>query len=121
MGAVPYGIFREVFMGKLLAFALLGLALCSSADAKVVTQEVTYKDGGTSLKGYLAYDDAMKDKRPGILVVHEWWGPGEYARDYARELAGKGFTAFAVDMYGKTAADSKEAGEHYSDKNMGSH
>lgn len=98
-------------MRKPLAFALFALALCSPAAAKVVAQDVTYTDGATTLHGYLAYDDARKDKGPGILVVHEWWGPGEYTRDYARDLAGKGYTAFAADMYGTTAADDKEAGQ----------
>ena len=57
------------------------------------------------LKGYLAFDDSVEDKRPGVLVVHEWWGHNEYARKRARMLAELGYTALAVDMYG----DGKEA------------
>ena len=55
---------------------------------------------GTTLKGYIAYDDAVKGKRPGILVIHEWWGHNEYARKRARMLAEQGYTALALDMYG---------------------
>jgi dienelactone hydrolase len=78
--------------------------------------------GGVILKGYLAYDDNITDKRPGILVVHEWWGHNEYARRRARMLAELGYVALAVDMYGggKQAMHPKEAGEFANEiqKNM---
>jgi dienelactone hydrolase len=63
------------------------------------------------LKGYLAYDSASDAKRPGVLVVHEWWGHNDYARERARMLAGLGYLALAVDMYGdgKTADHPKDA------------
>lgn len=77
------------------------LALGTLADAKVVTQEVPYDHGAVRLVGYLAYDDAAEGKRPGVLVVHEWWGLNEYAKKRARQLAGMGYVAFAVDMYGE--------------------
>jgi dienelactone hydrolase len=70
------------------------------AQAAVKGEEVQYKAGNTVLKGYLAYDDAVKGKRPGVLVVHEWWGHNEYARERARMLAALGYTALALDMYG---------------------
>ncbi len=76
-----------------------------AAMARVVGQEVAYNDQGITMKGYLAYDKAIKGKRPGVLVVHEWWGHNEYARQRARMLAGMGYTALAVDMYG----DGKQA------------
>ena len=72
----------------------------SAAQAAVQGEEISYKAGGTVLKGYLAYDDSIKGKRPGVLVVHEWWGHNEYARKRARMLAELGYTALAVDMYG---------------------
>ncbi|MEN8170855.1 MAG: dienelactone hydrolase family protein [Pseudomonadota bacterium] len=79
--------------------------------AAVVGDEVSYRVGNTVMKGYLAYDDAIKVERPGILVVHEWWGHNEYARSRARQLAGLGYTALAVDMYGegKQAAHPEDA------------
>lgn len=84
-----------------------------SAFAEVRHEEVTYSANGTALKGYLAYDDAVKGKRPGVLVVHEWWGHNEYARKRARMLAELGYTALAVDMYGdgKQAAHPDDAGK----------
>ena len=69
------------------------LSFASVAYAEIQTQEIDYTQNGTTLKGYLAYDDAIKGKRPGILVVHEWWGHNEHARDRARMLAQIGYTA----------------------------
>ena len=96
---------------QLVFIAILGLA--TTAQAEIQTQEIEYTQGGTTLKGYLAYDSSIKGKRPGILVVHEWWGHNEHARDRARMLAEIGYTALAVDMYGdgKLADHPKKAGE----------
>ena len=82
-------------------------------QAAVVGKEVSYQTGDTVIKGYLAYDDALTGKRPGILVVHEWWGHNSYARKRAEMLAGLGYTAMAVDMYGggKTADHPDNAGK----------
>ena len=89
------------------------LSLSTIAHAEIQTQEIEYTQNGTTLKGYLAYDSAIKAKRPGILVVHEWWGHNEHARDRARMMAAIGYTALAVDMYGngKIADHPKKAGE----------
>ena len=64
------------------------------------TEDVTYSAGGTTLKGYLAWDADASGPRPGVLVVHEWWGLNDYIRGRARQLAEEGYTALAVDMYG---------------------
>ena len=53
------------------------------------------------MKGYLAYDENVKGKRPGVFVVPEWWGLNDYARRRAGMLAELGYTALAVDMYGE--------------------
>jgi len=76
-----------------------------AAQAAVVTKNVDYTVEGTVMKGYIAYDDRIKGPLPGVLVVHEWWGLNDYARDRARMLATLGYTAFALDMYG----DGKQA------------
>lgn len=85
-------------------FAAIGAALVvssGSALAAVKTQALEYKDGQTTLQGFLAYDDAAKGKRPGVLIVHEWWGHNEHARNQAVRLAKAGYVGFALDMYGK--------------------
>lgn len=86
-------------MKKSLYFIVFML-VAASAQAAVQGKEVSYEAGGTKLKGYIAYDDAVKGKRPGVLVVHEWWGLNNYARKRARMLAKLGYTALALDMYG---------------------
>lgn len=64
------------------------------------TKTVTYQDGYTNLQGYCAYDDKMKGKRPAVLVVHDWSGCNEFAKEKARYLAKLGYCGFAVDMFG---------------------
>ena len=66
----------------------------------ILTKEVTYQLDTLVMKGFIAYDSSIHNKRPGILVVHEWWGLNNYARKRARMLAELGYTAMAVDMYG---------------------
>lgn len=99
----------------LLSLALLCLAL--PALAAVQGREVSYSAGGTTMKGWLAWDDAAKGKRPAVLVVHEWWGHNDYARKRARMLAELGYVALAVDMYGdgKQAMHPDDAGKFASE------
>jgi dienelactone hydrolase len=64
------------------------------------TETVEYKDGGVTLRGYLAYDDKKSGKRPGVLVMPEAFGLGEHAKKRAERLAELGYVAFAGDPYG---------------------
>lgn len=98
-------------MRHILLCGLLCLGLITPVQAKVIGEEIDYQSDGTTLKGYLAYDTATKDKRPGVLVVHEWWGHNDYARQRADMLAELGYVALAVDMYGegKQAAHPEDA------------
>jgi dienelactone hydrolase len=88
-------------------------AAASPTPAAVKSVPVDYNHDGVTLKGHLFYDDAVPGKRPGILVVHEWWGLNDYARRRATMLAELGYAALAVDMYGdgKVAEHPKQAGE----------
>jgi len=95
-------------------FLLIGIFMfVSPAWADIVTTSIEYEHDGTMLEGYLAYDDSVKGKRPGILVVHQWKGLTDYEKMRARMLAELGFVAFAADIYGKglRPADNKEAAE----------
>ncbi|MGD2126282.1 MAG: dienelactone hydrolase family protein [Desulfobacteraceae bacterium] len=94
-----------IFFAVLLVFA-------ATAQAKVLTKSVPYQHNGMQLEGFLAYDDSIKGKRPGILVVHEWWGLNDYARGRAEQLAAMGYVAFALDMYGvgKVTGHADQAG-----------
>eukprot|EP00163_Fabomonas_tropica_P022601 TRINITY_DN3939_c0_g2_i1.p1 TRINITY_DN3939_c0_g2~~TRINITY_DN3939_c0_g2_i1.p1 ORF type:complete len:266 (+),score=46.47 TRINITY_DN3939_c0_g2_i1:214-1011(+) len=70
------------------------------AVAEMQTETIEYKVGNQAFTGYLAWDDENEGKRPGVLVVHEWWGHNDFAREQAEKLAAAGYTAFALDMYG---------------------
>lgn len=98
-------------MVRSLLVLACALAVALPAEAAVKTKTVSYKHGDLTCKGFLAWDDAMEGKRPGVLVVHEFWGLNDYARKRAEQLAELGYVAFAADMYGegKTAEHAKDA------------
>ncbi len=75
-------------------------------------ENVSYSAGSTNMNGFVVYED-NKEKRPGVLLVHEWWGLNDYVKRRARQLAAMGYIAMAVDMFGdgKTAANPDEAGK----------
>ena len=96
---------RNWFVGAALALGV------TAAQAAIKEEPVTYKDGDTTLKGFIVYDDAKKGRRPGMVVVHEWWGITKHTRAEARRFAQQGYTAFVADMYGdaKSADNPKDA------------
>jgi dienelactone hydrolase len=102
---------------KHILYIVCTLSLAVSANAAIVSKPVEYTQNGTTLEGYLAYDDAVQGKRPGVLVVHEWWGLNDYVRSRVDKLARLGYVAFALDMYGKgiwttEAAKAKDLSGH---------
>jgi dienelactone hydrolase len=80
---------------------------------QIVTKTIEYDHNGTKLAGTLAWNDSVRDRRPGILVAHEWMGHGQFSIDKAKQLAREGYVAFALDMYGKGiyAKDVQEASQ----------
>ena len=102
-------------MKLLLPAAVAAVALfATSAGAEVVKKAVDYKlPDGTAAKGVAVYDDSSSDKKPGVLVIPEWWGLTEYPQMRAEQLAEMGYVAFVADMYGdgKTTQDAKQAQE----------
>src|SRR5260221_2536779 len=88
-------------MKRCLLSRALVLVVEGSIHAEVKSKPIPYKHGDLELEGYYAWDDAVQGKRPGVLIVHEWWGLNDYARRRADQLAKLGYAAFAVDMYGK--------------------
>jgi dienelactone hydrolase len=103
---------EEGAMRYLLIVTILMIGI-TNVNAALRTEFVEYRDGDVLLEGYLAYDDAVKGKRPGVLVVHEWWGLNDYIQRRARDVAKLGYITFAIDMYGKgvRAQDPQKAGE----------
>lgn len=110
-----------------LLLAISGLLLigsCSSPEKKspsgeevpklsIKTEQVSYVSDSVTMNGFVAYNAASNDKRPVVLIVHEWWGLNDYVRSRAKQLASLGYLAMAVDMYGdgKIAEDPEMAGK----------
>jgi dienelactone hydrolase len=82
-----------------------------TSAAQLKEESISYNSSNTTMNGYVIYNDQTQDKRPAVLVVHEWWGMNDYSKRRARELAGLGYVAMAVDMFGngQTASDPDEA------------
>ena len=87
---------------KSLCLALLVAAMLTQVQASLVTKTVSYRQGDTELRGYLAYDDSVTSdkKAPGVLVFPDWWGLTDFVKGRAEALAKLGYVAFAADMYG---------------------
>ena len=85
----------------LLSLASAGL-FAGSAQAEMKTQWVDYTQGGTALQGYLAYDDGVAGRRPGILLLHRRDGMSELTLQNAQMYARQGYVVFAADIFGKT-------------------
>src|SRR5262245_30430864 len=99
-------------MKVVLTMAILS-ATAATGSAAVKSKPLDYQHNGATLKGHLFWDDSTSDKRPGIVVVHEWWGLKDDAKHRATMLAETGYAALAVDMYGdgQVADHPEKAGE----------
>ena len=98
---------------KKYLYILIALGFHSVGHGKIKTETLEYKEGTTVLEGYVAYDDALKGKRPGIVIVHNWMGLSDGTKKRAQDLAKIGYVAFAADIYGKgvRASNPDEAGK----------
>jgi dienelactone hydrolase len=109
---------------KNLLSAILVLFCVMKTQAAIHTETVDYKQGDTTLEGFLAYNDSISGKRPGILVVHQWFGLTDYEKRRATQLAQLGYVAFCADIYGKDARPKNvqeagaEAGKFKSDRQL---
>jgi dienelactone hydrolase len=99
-------------MRTMTAAALCALVMTVNAHAAIKEEPVTYQDGSTTMKGFVVYDDAVQGKRPGIVMVPEWWGITKHIHNEAQKFAQQGYTAFIADMYGdgKSADNPNDAG-----------
>lgn len=92
---------------------VIGLMIGVSGRAEIRMDRVEYRDGAATLEGLAVYDDAKSGPRPGVVVVHQWRGLGDYERKRAEMLAQLGYVAFCADIYGKgvRAQTVEEAGK----------
>jgi dienelactone hydrolase len=124
----------KIWINSILLITALMLTACGQPESQtessdqqgmdttpsVVGEEISYSSGELTMNGYIAYDENMQGERPGILVVHEWWGHDEHARNSAEKLAELGYVALAVDMYGNgRMADHPEDAMQFSGEVMG--
>ncbi len=104
---------KRFALGVLVIAVTMILSEIAYAGPQIKGMVVEYSASGVGMKGYLAYDDSIRGRRPGVLVVHEWWGLNDYTRMRARMLAELGYTALALDMYGegRQALHPEDAGK----------
>src|SRR5438045_3126051 len=88
----------EVSMRTVVVGALCAIAMVANANAAIREEPVSYTDGETTMKGFVVYDDAIEANRPGIVMVHEWWGITKHIHSEARKFAQQGYTTFMADM-----------------------
>ncbi len=67
----------------------------------IKTEKVTYSNSKNTFEGVIAWNDSLYEKRPVILVVHNYKGQFEFDVEKAKDLAKLGYLGFAIDMYGK--------------------
>ena len=109
---------------KKLIIAFLALAYASAVRAAIHTETVEYKQGDTTLEGFVAYDDGVKGKRSGVLVVHQWLGLTDYEKHRAEMLAQLGYVAFCADIYGQGVRPQNppeagvQAGKYKNDRSL---
>lgn len=92
---------------------IIGLSVPILSRAVIRSEYVEYKDGKTTLEGYLVYDDSWTGRRPAVVIIHQWMGLTDHEKNSAGRLAEQGYFAFAADIYGMGVrpADAKEAGD----------
>lgn len=109
---------------KFFSAIILFLIFTMNAKSEIISSDVEYKIGDVTLQGYISYDNSNQNKRPGILIVHQWKGLSDYEKMRARQLAELGYVALAVDVYGKDVRPStpeeagQQAGKFYGDVNL---
>jgi dienelactone hydrolase len=86
---------------SVLFAALMACLFASTARAEIKTQWIDYKEGDTALQGYLAYDDSIPGKRPGVLLLHRRDGMSDLTLQNAKMYAEQGYVVFAPDIFGK--------------------
>lgn len=84
-----------------LVLPLLALFATTPAIAKIVVKPVDWTLDGTTFKSVLVYDDGPRAKRPGLVMVPNWYGVNDTAIEKARKIAGKDYVILLTDMYGE--------------------
>lgn len=109
-------------MKILLLLASLLPTACSTPDQKpFIGKDVDYVVNGKTMQGYWCVPADSDSRRPTVIIVHDWNGIDAYEKMRADMIAGLGYNAFCVDIYGKgvrpkNAQESgAEAAKYYAD------
>jgi dienelactone hydrolase len=97
---LPFCNAQENVMHRLLAAALL-LLFATPVFAAMQASPVEWKIGKQAFAGYVVYDDASKETRPGIVMVPNWMGVNAAAVEKAKRIAGDKYVILLADVYGK--------------------
>ncbi len=77
-----------------------------------VDQQVEFKSGKITVRGFLARPDGAPGPQPAVVVIHEWWGLNDHIKDIARRFAARGYVALAPDLYSRLGSKvTKDASE----------
>jgi len=90
-------------IARLATAAALGAAGIGAAHAQIVTEPYEYTVDGVAYEGVVSYNAALETPRGTVLIVHDWDGVNDYEERRAEMLAAQGYTAFAIDLYGRDA------------------
>lgn len=96
-----FSLLTRITIITLVHLGFTQMSYSAVTSPELHTESVTYSQGDTKLKGYLAYNKNVKAKQPCVLIVHEWWGINEHAKRKAEALAMQGYVPFVLDMYGE--------------------
>lgn len=103
----------QILCGLMFFMTLSCASSGGKKESKVTVSEIKFEVDGQAYNAYTASGVKSGEKKPGIIIVHEWWGQTEFVKQKADELAKLGYVAMAIDMYGegKTAEHPREAME----------
>ena len=86
---------------RLLLPAVFSLLWSPTLFAAPIAKPVEWTIGGDTFAGVLVYDDAVKQPRPGLVMVPNWKGVNDSAIEKARLVAGDDYVVLVADVYGK--------------------
>lgn len=104
-------LLKKLIIPLCIFITTAGFSQSQPVQASITTENVQYTCDNKVLQGIIAFDSKLTNKRPVVLVIHEWWGVNDYIVTRIKQLAALGYLAMAVDLFGKnvTATSVEEA------------
>lgn len=108
----------------LTASLISGALMCCTALANIVGEHHDYRVDGMDFRGYVAHNSALPESKGTVLIIHDWDGVNAYEHRRAEMLAAQGYTAFAIDLFGRDRQptsmqeNQQRTGELYADREL---